>query len=186
MTATRRRSSNSGDPGPLGGGSTFRGALLIGAAVIVGVVLLGKGFESGAVSSDSSTPAEEEAANDQNGGGDDGETTSTSSATPTTHAAAEVRVIVLNAGGPSGSAATTRTTLAAAGFTTVPEGNSDPGVAASVVYYTPGFEADAAAVGAAVGITAAPQPMPATPPQNVPAGEVDVAVMLGPDFTPPA
>ena len=185
MTSTRRRSSDSGDPGPLGSGSTFRGALLIGGAVIVGVVLLGKGFESGAVSSDSSTPAEEEAANDQNGDDDD-ETTSTSSATPTTHAAAEVRVIVLNAGGPGGSAATTRTTLAAAGYTTVPEGNSDPDVAASVVYYTPGFEADAAAVGAAVGITAAPQPMPATPPQNVPAGQVDVAVMLGPDFTPPA
>ena len=93
---------------------------------------------------------------------------------------------MLNAGGPGGSAATTRTTLAAAGFTTVPEGNSDPDVAASVVYYTPGFEADAAAVGTAIGISAAPQPLPATPPQGVTAGEVDVVVMLGPDFTPPA
>ena len=166
--------------------STFRGALLIGAAVIVGVVLLGKGFESGVLSSDSNTPSEEEAAGDATATATT-TTTSTSTATPTTHPhRARCACIVLNGGGPAGSAATTRTTLVGGRLHDARrDRHSDPDVAASVVYYTPGFEADAAAVGAAVGITAAPQPMPATPPQNVPAGQVDVVVMLGPDFTPP-
>jgi hypothetical protein len=181
MTATRRRTA-SGDAGGDGGGSTFRGALLIGVAVIVGVVLLGKGFESGVLSSDPSTPSEEEASGDN---GDGGDTTTSTTVTPTTHATAQVRVIVLNGGGPPGSAGATRTTLSAAGYTTLDATDTEPDVAASVVYYTPGFEADAAAIAAAVGITAAPQPMPEPPPQNTPVGQVDVVVVLGPDFTPP-
>jgi hypothetical protein len=182
MTATRKRAS-SGDAGGDGSGSTFRGALLIGVAVIVGVVLLGKGFESGVLSSDSSTPSEEEASGDNGDGGDDATTSTT--VTPTTHATAQVRVIVLNGGGPPGSAGATRTTLSAAGYTTLDATDTEPDVAASVVYYTPGFEADAAAIAAAIGITAAPQPMPEPPPQNTPVGQVDVVVVLGPDFTPP-
>ena len=176
------------DEGPglaTAGGATARGAALVVVAVIIGVVLLAKGFETGFLPTSSETPSEQ-AADDE---ADDEEavdnevTTTASTATPSTHVAAQVRVIVLNGGGPSGSAGTSSTALAAAGFTTLDAADTDD-VAATVVYSTPGFEADAAAVAQTLNIPAPPQALPATPPTGVPAGQVDVVVVLGPDFTP--
>ena len=171
---------------PSAGGATVRGAALVAVAVIVGVILLGKGFDTGFVPSSSETPSEQAADDDDAGddapAGDDGTTTSTSAATAARDPS-QVRVIVLNGGGPSGSASTSSTALAAAGFPTLDAADTDD-VAATVVYATPGFEADAAVVAQTLGIAAPPQPMPATPPTGTPVGEVDVVVVLGPDFTP--
>lgn len=164
-------------------GATLRGALLIAVAVVVGVVLLGKGFDTGFLPTTSDTPSEQAADDDEVDGGAEESTTTTSP--PTTHAANQVRVIVLNGGGPTGAANASTTTLGTTGYTTLEAGNSDPPVPATVVYFTPEYQADAKAVATSLGITAEPQPMPATPPPGAPpAGEVDVVVILGPDFTP--
>jgi len=188
VTATGRgsRARSENGPGlPGAGGATLRGALLIGVAVIVGIVLLSKAIDGGFLPSDSETPSEQ--ADDADGDDDDGgstvESSTTTTATPTTHVPAEVRVIVLNGGGPSGSAGTSSTAIAAAGFATVAASDTAD-VAATVVYATPGFEADAAVVAQTLGIAAPVQPMPATPPTGTPVGQVDVVVVLGPDFTP--
>lgn len=186
MTASGRGSRRRDDDGPGvpgAGGSTVRGALLIAVAVVIGVVLLGKGFDSGFLPATSDTPSEQ-ANDDGDGGGSDTSSTTTTSTPSTTHVPAQVRVIVLNGGGPSGSAGGASTALAAAGFTTLEETNTD-NVGATVVYFVPGFDADAAAVAQALRISAAPQPMPSAPITNSPgAGQVDVVVVLGPDFAP--
>lgn len=173
---------------PTASGVTARGAALVVVAVLAGVVLLATGLDSGFLPSSSETPSERADRPADDGDGDDGTTTdpsTTSTVPPTTHVPAQVRVIVLNAGGPAGSAGTSSTALSAAGYVTLDAGNTDD-APASVVYAVPGFEADAAAVAAVLGIAAPPQPLPEPPPPGTPAGQVDVVVVLGPDFTPPA
>jgi hypothetical protein len=148
-------------------------------------VLLAKGFETGFLPSTSETPSEVAADDDDDDDGGDGSevTTTTTAASPATHVPAQVRVIVLNGGGPTGSASTSSTALAAAGFTTLDAADTDD-VGATVVFATPGFEADAAVVGTALNVAAPVQPLPAAPPTGTPVGAVDVVVVLGPDFTP--
>ena len=167
-------------------GATARGAALVVVAVIIGVILLGKGFETGFLPTSSETPSEQAADDDddeEEAATDDGVTTTATTATPATRVPAQVRVIVLNGGGPSGSAGTSSTALAAAGFTTLDASDTDD-VAATAVYAMPGFEADAAAVAQTLRIPAPPQAMPTPPPTGTPADQVDVVVVLGPDFTP--
>ena len=187
MSPTRgtRGRADEGPGLPGAGGATVRGAALVAVAVVVGVILLGKGFDTGFVPSSSETPSEQAADDEEEEDeGEEATATSTSApATPSTRVRAEVRVIVLNGGGPSGSANTSSTALAAAGFTTLDAADTDD-VPATVVYATPGFEADAAEVATALNIAAPPQPLPGTPPTGMPVGQVDVVVILGPDFTP--
>jgi hypothetical protein len=189
MTSPRR--GRTGGDAPAGaGGATMRGALLIAVAVIAGVILLGTGFDRDAVTSTGDDPSDQASGNGDGNGDDEGdggdEETTTTTAPPTTHVPAQVRVIVLNGGGPTGSAGTSSTALTAAGYTAREPGDTAD-VPASVVYFNPGFDADAAAVATTLRIGAAPQPMPATPPEGAPAPtEVDVVVVLGPEFTPVA
>lgn len=188
MTSTRgQRGRDDDGPGvPGAGGATLRGAALIAIAVLIGVVLLAEGFDNGVLPSSSETPSEQASDDDDEDEGDEvTEPSTTTTATPTTHVPAEVRVIVLNGGGPSGSAATSSTAIAAANFTTLDAADTDD-VTATVVYAAPGFEPDAAVVAEALGITAPVQPLPATLPTGVTAGQAEVVVVLGPDFTPPA
>jgi hypothetical protein len=189
VTASRRggRRDDGGDG--LAGGATVRGVALVAVAVLVGVVLLGKGFDTGFVPSTGGSSNDEQADDgnddgDDNGNDDGDGTTTTETVPPTTHQPAQVRVIVLNGGGPSGAAGTSSTALAADGYITLDAGNTDPAVPASAVYFAPTFEADAAAVAARLNITAVPVALPNPPPNGAPAGQVDVVVTLGPDFTP--
>jgi hypothetical protein len=161
----------------------MRGAALVAVAVLVGVVLLAKGFDTGILPTSSDTPSEQAVDDAADDAADDSTTTTATTAVPVTHVPAQVRVIVLNGGGPSGSASTSSTALAAAGFAALDAADTDD-VPATTVYSTPGFEADAAAVATALNIPAPPQPLPATPPTGTPVGQVDVIVVLGPDFTP--
>ena len=178
---TRGRDDGPGLPGA--GGATARGAALVAVAVIIGVILLAKGFDTGFLPTSSDTPSEQAVDDANDDAAEDSTTTTATTATPATHVPAQVRVIVLNGGGPSGSASTSSTALAAAGFTTLDAADTDD-VPATVVYATPGFEADAALVAQTLNIPAPPQPLPATPPPGTPVGQVDVVVVLGPDFTP--
>ncbi len=187
MTSPRRSRGGDG-AAALTGGASLRGGLLIAVAVILGVVLLGKGFDSGFIGSSGGDPSDESATgggnDDDDGEGDDPSTTTT----PVTHVAAEVRVQVLNGGGPAGSAGLATTALGTTGFVVVDATNAAADVTATTVFVAAGYEADAAAVIAALGLTTTPQPMP-TPPPATEGGPsdatVNIFVVLGPDFTPP-
>ncbi len=160
----------------------MRGALLIAIAVLVGVVLLGQGFDSGFLPSDDggTDVVTDDSGEDDPDDGDASETTTVQ--TPVTHAPQGVRVQVLNGGGPSGSAAAATTTLGTAGFVTV-DASDTADIPATAVLYAEGFQADAQVVAATISSSAQPQPMGDAPPAPIEPGAVDVVVILGPDYT---
>lgn len=177
MTASR------GAENPLAGAANLRGGILIALAVVLGVVLLGKGFDSGIIGSSGGDPSDEVAVGDDDEEADDaGDVGLTTSTTAAAHSPAEVRVQVLNSTGPSGSAGNATSRLSTAGFVALDATNADDRTAtASAVFAQPGYEADAAAIATALGLTAAPQAMPTPPPP--PAGaDANVVVVLGPDY----
>jgi hypothetical protein len=197
MTSPRRARRESPDdgggvgPSPLAGAANLRGGVLIAVAVVIGVVLLGKGFDSGFLPSSSGDPSDEVATGDGDENGDSDTTDDTTdgtddtTVTASTHLPAEVRVQALNSTGPSGSASAATDALSALGYNVVAGDNAaDRAAPATVIYVAAGYEADAAAIATALGITAAAQAMPAPPPAPAPADAV-VVVVLGPDFVPP-
>ncbi len=187
MTAPRRR----GADGVSGGGSAaLRGALLIGLAVVLGIILLGQGFDDGIVStSDDDAGQDEPDDSDGDAGGTlpDQVTTTTVAA----RAPADVRVYALNGFGGSGVAGAATAQLSAASYVTVPADNvpADQRVEASVVYFIPGYDADAVAVAATLGLPAtAVMPLPVPAPPQIPGGDTkgaNVVAVLGPDYAPP-
>jgi hypothetical protein len=184
----RREASDSGgtDNGALSGTANLRGGLLIAVAVVIGVVLLGKGFDSGFLPSAGGDPSDEVATGGDDGDGEGGDDATTTTAAPAaTHQPAEVRVQVLNSTGPPQSAGTATDALSALGYNVIDGANAgDRNAPATAVYAAAGFESDAAAIAAALGITAAPQAMPNPPPPPAPA-DAAVVVVLGPDFVVP-
>ena len=185
MTAPRRaRRDDGGSGGALAGTATLRGGLLIGAAVVLGVVLLGKGFDTGFLPSSSDDPSDHVATGDDDDSDDTDATTTTT--IELTHLPAEVRVQVLNSSAPvGGSAGSATELLSAATYNVIDATNAtDRTATASAVYAAAGYEADARAIAAALGIAGEPVPM-TTPPPPAPA-DVNVVVVLGPDFVPPS
>jgi hypothetical protein len=150
------------------------GVVLIALAVVVGLVLLVKGYdEEGAlVVTDEGTE----------------QTTTTTvdpAATTTVPVAvarppAEVPVMVANAAGVSGAAGTLQTQLQADGYTQVQTTNASP-VTTTLVYYAEGAQADAEALATALGTDPeAVRVLPAEPPVDMAGAEL--LVMLGPDL----
>ena len=139
----------------------MRGALLIAAAVLLGAGLLANGFgdDHSILSDTGSTPSTSKSTT----------TAPTGSTVVQPHDPAQVRVLVLNGSGKSGVAAAGTDLLKAANYTTLEAGNAKGGtVATSIVYYVPGYDADAAAVTAKLGLPAsAAQPLPTPPPAEV-------------------
>lgn len=190
MTSPRRARREEADDGGttsggLAGAANLRGALLIAVAVVIGVVLLGKGFDSGFLPSSSGDPSDDVAAGDgaEGEGEEGGDDESTTTAPPSTHVPAEVRVQVLNGGAPPGSAGSASSIVSAGGFVALSAADTED-VAASVVYAAPGYEADTQVIATSLGIAAPPQAMPTPPPTGAPA-DAHVVVVLGPDFAPP-
>ncbi len=161
-----------------------RGAALVVVAVVIGLFLLRNGLDtSEAITSNGGGPASDSSdSSDGDDGTDDGTTTTTVAVRPP----AEVPTIVLNGTTVGGAAKTYSDALAAAGYTlTNPAGandDADGDAAATVIYFAPGFEAEAAAVGVAIGApsTVAPTALPATPPG--PIAGASVVVVLGTDL----
>jgi hypothetical protein len=163
-------------PGPShpGGSGAARGILLIAAAVIVGLVLLGKGLDDGGGTSAAT------------GGGKSTTTTAASSqpttsttAAPQPHQPAQVKVLVANGANITGAASTANNTLIAKGYNALSPTNS-PNVSTTTVYFAPGYQADATAIAQLLGAPAAGvQAMPAPPPLDVKGASV--LVVLGPD-----
>jgi LytR cell envelope-related transcriptional attenuator len=156
--------------------SALRGALLIGLAVIVGIVLLQ------VVDDGSSGPA-------KTGGAKAGATSTTKAASnttaaPTTTAAAgaavkppaQVRVLVLNGSGVTGAAKTKTNQLRALGYNTLTPTDT-PTRTGTVAECKVGFESEALVLAKAVGTTAKVIAFPTPPPPNT--DNVDCIVIIG-------
>jgi LytR cell envelope-related transcriptional attenuator len=141
------------------------GIVLIAVAVLIGVVLLAKGFsqEDGLVSTaapaDERTTTTTQAAASGGTGVEEETTTTTAAANPP----ANVSVLVANGSGKSGVAGANADKLKAKDFTKVDTANA-PTTAKSTVYYASGAQADAQAVATALGLDpAAVAAMPSPP-----------------------
>jgi hypothetical protein len=151
--------------------------LLIGVAVILGAVLLAQGFSDGGSTptsgANTSTTVKRNSAS----------TTATTVAQP--HDPATVKVLVLNGSGKSGIAKAGADQLKAANYTTLDPANSANGavIATSVVYFQPGFDADAQQIAAKLGLApTAAQPLPApAPPEVGDPKDANVVVVIGTD-----
>jgi hypothetical protein len=151
--------------------------LLIIVAVLLGAGLLANGFRDDHVTakSTSSTPT----------------TRTTGTTTPVTgatvvqpHDPAQVKVLVLNASGKSGVAKAGADVLKAANYTTLEPTNAKGStLTASVVYFVAGYDADAQAIAAKLGLQAsAAQPLPAPPPPAVAdPKDANIVVLVGTD-----
>jgi hypothetical protein len=150
--------------------SAARGAGLIGAAVIVGIILL-------QVVDDGSTGT----SGNGGGGGGSTDTPVTDETTQTTNAdtrpPAQVRVLVLNAGQAAGSAQNKANDLRLAGYNTLPASNDPVGRQGVAVQCREDFEDEGAALALAVGEGATTEPFPAQPPEG--SENADCLVLLG-------
>jgi LytR cell envelope-related transcriptional attenuator len=166
--------------------SPARGAALVVVAVVIGLFLLREGLDtSEAITTNSSDQgADSSDSSDSSDGTDEGD--GTTSTTVAARPPGEVPTIVLNDSGLAGAAGTYSDILAAAGYQlTNPDGanaDAEGDAAATVVYFAPGFEAEAAAVAAAIGApdTVVPTALPTTPPG--PIAGASVVVVLGTDL----
>lgn len=166
-----------------------RGLLLIGAAVVIGLLFLSKGFDNGGIGSLSAgdLPSSDTTVPSGVGSGTSDTTDDTIAATGTTQLPpASLPVYVANGSGVSGAAGVATTTLTSAGYTSAiaPEGSA-PTTPTTIVYYfqdaTSNYQADAQAVAATLGAQpTAVQPLPADPGFDIKSAVV--VVWLGPDL----
>lgn len=149
---------------------TALGAVLVGAALLIGVVLLVKGYSAdGGLVATSESPA----------------TSSTTIAAPTTtlpaRPPAEISVAVFNATGTGMVASKNRDLLQSRGFEQVAIGDAPSVVPETQILYTSGSKADAQQVAIALGKDPLlVQEMPKPPPVEL--GTATVLVLAGPDL----
>jgi hypothetical protein len=108
-------------------------------------------------------------------------TTTTTAALPPAHPPKAVHVAAHNGSKTPGSAGRVLAKLKAAGFATLPAEPDLTPVAASAVYFRPGFDADAIAIAAAVGLDAASVAPLATPPQVSLPAAAEIVILIGND-----
>lgn len=157
------------------GRSDAVGIALIVGAVLIGLLLLVKGYdaEGGVVAKDDSASSQSTTTT--------APVQETTTTTLVTNPPAQVQVKVANASGTSGVASKTRTTLSGAGYTQVTVADAPSVVTATQVLYAEGAQGDAQAVATALGLQAtAVQPMPTPPP--VALDGATVLVLAGPDL----
>jgi hypothetical protein len=150
--------------------------------VLLGLVLLRNGLDtSEVVTSSRDDNGSEDGGSDEgtDEGTDEGEDTTT---TVPAKAPAEVTVVVLNGTSVGGAAGKYSTALASAGYQLLPAGDAPTKIPVTQVYFTPGFEQEAAAVALAAGApaTITPAALPTPPPGEV--GAANVVVVLGTDL----
>lgn len=163
-------------PAPASGRDNAVGIALIVGAVLIGLLLLVKGYDSeggvvaakpsATVSTTTTAPAE-----------------TTTTTTLPSKAPAEVVVKVANASGtPSnGLAGKTRTTLQGKGYTQISLTDAPSAVTKTQVLYVEGSQGEAQAVATALGLPVdAVQPMTSPPPVSL--GTATVLVLAGPDL----
>lgn len=182
MTAPQNRSN--------GLDANARGLAVLAVALLIGFVLLLKAGGPGPSKVDTSKGPTGSV--DTSGLTDesttttpDDTTTSSSEPTGTTKPPADVKVVVLNGSGLTGVARSTSETIGGKGFNMLEPSNASSGqVEATTVYYSEGFQADAAAIADLLGKTSdavAPKP---TQTLGAGADTANVVVVLGKDTAP--
>ena len=164
--------------GPTRGSSPMRGVVLVAVAVVLGFFVLRAIDDTGG----GPTTAEIEAANDttESSGDATAESTDTTAA-PAARPPGEVVVLVANASGVQGAAGAQSEAIAGGGYQVLPAANAPEEVATTQVLATAGYEADAAALAAAIGAPAtAVAGMPDPPPLDLTGAHV--LVLLGRDL----
>ncbi|MEY2459027.1 MAG: LytR cell envelope-related transcriptional attenuator [Acidimicrobiaceae bacterium] len=154
----------------------MRGALLVAAAVLLGAGLLANGFRDDNVSTGAKSTTQTTRTTAPGGTG----TTTVVQA----HDPAQVKVLILNGSGKSGVAKAAKDQLAAANYTVLEPGNAKGGtVTASIVYFVPGYDADAQTIAAKLGLPAsAAQPLPNPVPDSVADAQgANIVVIIGTD-----
>ena len=161
-----RRGQHAADDGSFGrsaGGAMARGIALIVAAVLLGVILLR--------ATDSPEPfanIDTEASDD----GGEGTTVTTDPTAPTTtpttvtpaHNPAEVTVLVANGAGIPGLASRISEQLNGSNYVVADPTDTKAPADESAVFFTPGYEADAAAIAALLSPPPKVAPLPDPPP----------------------
>jgi len=144
------------------GGAMVRGVALIVAAVLVGILLLRSTDHTPAVTASTTSNHHAAATTTTTAGRSSGTTSTTTSSRQ--HDPAQVAVLVANGSGVKGAASRVGQTLAAANYQIKTPTNTKAAASGSVVYYTPGFDADAKAIARLLTPQPAVQAMPATLP----------------------
>lgn len=157
--------------------SPARGAALVVAAVVLGLLLLRNGLDtSEVVTSSRGNDSGSDAPTD----GDEPEETTTTTAP--VKAPSEVTVVVLNGTSVGGAAGKYSTALGTAGYVMLDPTDATTKVPVTQVFFAPGFEREAAAVALAAGApaTVTPAPLPTPPPGEI--GEANVVLVVGTDI----
>jgi hypothetical protein len=166
------------------GGAGARGLALLALAVLIGVVLL-NATDTDPPGTNVSTKGAS-ATNDDGGdkGTDAAVTTTTVPATTTlpAHAPKDVKAIVANASSVKGAANGGRNALLAAQYNVLSPANAAP-VGESSVYFTPGYDRDAAAIATVLQLPGTVvKPLPSPAPFDTKGA--NVVVVLGADAAP--
>lgn len=208
MTVPGRYSSDDGGFAKSASSAAARGGILIAAAVLIGLVILAWGYDSGDESAADAGDATDGATTtvptdttpDEGGddGGDDAaaddatpddtaadDTGTTVPATPDTRPPGEVKVAVANGVGVDGLAGTVTDTLITAGFVAEAGNSTTSPLPTSQILYAEGYSADAGGVAAAISapasIIAAAPADPATLTDIAEGGTFNVWVLQGED-----
>lgn len=154
-----------------------RGAALVVIAVVVGLLLLRNGLDTSEVV----TSSKDNSAKDSGKEAKD-DSTETTETTVAVKSPAEVTVIVLNGTSVSGAAGKYSTAIGTAGYQMLEPGDAATKIPATQVFFTPGYEREAAAVALAAGApgTVTPAALPTPPPGEV--GAANVVVVIGADL----
>ena len=161
-----RRGQHAADDGSFGrsaGGAMARGIALIVAAVLLGVILL-RATDSPEPFANIDTEVDDEGGEGTTVTTDPTVTTESTAPAATAHDPAEVTVLVANGAGIPGLASTVADQLKGANFIVAEPGNTKAPADESAVFFTPGYEADAAAIAALLSPPPKVAPLPDPPP----------------------
>ena len=135
-----------------------RGIALIVLAVVLGIVLLNATDRTPSFTESTGSKATVTTVTPSGG-------STSSSSTPATtkskaHDPSAVSILVANGSGVKGAAAKIATTLAGSNYVLKTSVNTKTPAASSIVYYTPGYDADARAIASLLTPAPSVQPMP--------------------------
>lgn len=171
-----------GSFGRSAGGAAGRGIVLLAVALMIGILLLNATDADPPgtrVTTEPSGAADDGGDGDDGGGGDAAAATTVPPTTMAPRAPQEVKVIVVNASGVKGAAGKASDMLKPPGYNVLAPTNANN--SESAVYFSPGYEADAAAVAAALGFALSTvKPLP-TPPPIPDSKGAHVVVIVGRD-----
>jgi hypothetical protein len=161
-----------------------RAVALLAIAVLIGVVLLRHdGTSSGRIVSSSQTTVPPTTPKPSNTTPSSVAHTTTTSSTPL-RAPQDIKVLVANGTSTNGLASTVKSKLQGEGYQTLTSTNSSEQVTATIVYYRPGYQTEAAALAEFLTLSpTAVQAMPAQAPVSNPAAVdgANIIVVAGPD-----